>query len=148
MTEDTKPKPIYITIGENKVGAAYANRPPTKRHPYWSWKMRFKGPCGKSHNISLGRSPINQVTDKMFEQMKQRQMAHGIYDYTDIHTVGNLLRAWYQNEIVPADLSNRTKDIYKRGAKTIVNEIDELPLSQLSKLRVIQLRNTLLDTYS
>ena len=148
MTEETKPKPIYITATNKKIAAAYANRPPTKRQPYWSWKMRFKGPCGKEHTISLGRCALNEVSSKMFEQMKQRQMANANYDYTEIHTVGNLLRAWYENEIVPADLSSRTKDIYKRGAKTIVDEIDTLPLSQLSKLRILQLRNTLLDTYS
>ena len=147
MSIEVKPKPIYITAGEKKIAAAYANRPPTKRIPNWSWKMRFLAPCGSTHTISLGRYSINDVSQQMVLQLQQRQVTNGNYDYTEIHTVGNLLRAWYENEIVPADLSSRTKDIYKRGAKTIVDEIDELPLSQLSKLRVLQLRNTLLDTY-
>ena len=82
MNTNMKPNPVYIKAGEKKIASAYANRPPTQRKPDWSWKMRFTGPCGTSHTISLGRCPIHEVSDKMMKRLQTRGLVHHQYDFS------------------------------------------------------------------
>ena len=142
-----KPKPIYITVGDKKIGAAYANRPPIKKKPYWSWKMRFVGSGGSERNISLGRLPISEVSDKMIEQLEQRELIRGTYDVDQVDTIGNLLRAWYENEVKPSERSERTKALYLSSAKSIVEIADKIALSALSGTRITIIRAVLKKRY-
>ena len=50
-----RPDPIILASGKTTFATAYANRPPTKKNPNWSWKMVIHSDEAEKNSVSLGR---------------------------------------------------------------------------------------------
>ena len=46
----------------------------------------------------------------MMKRLQTRGLVHHKYDFSEFETVGNLMRSWYENAVVHADISSITKE--------------------------------------
>ena len=61
-----RPDPIVLGSGKTTFATAYANRPPTKKNPNWSWKMVYNdGHSTKPKSESIGRMSEAQVEKEL-----------------------------------------------------------------------------------
>ena len=158
MPHTNKPKPIPFGSKDQLIAIAYANRPPTKKSPHWSWKMEIKSKQKKRIWIALGRLHIDDVFSAMVKAYQEYTPTP--IDGTDdaIRSVGDLVEAWFTEYVAPRapdgkllpeyQLSFYTVRGYKSSCKILIAWGKKIPLRTLSKRDVDKLRLELQSKYA
>lgn len=117
-----RPDPIVLGSGKTTFATAYANRPPTKKNPNWSWKMVYNdGHSTKPKAESIGRMSEAQVEKELQYRYREYKPSVLTTDGSHIRTVADLLRAWYAGAIEPKGPDSRVRDEYKLSGYTLRN---------------------------
>ncbi len=117
-----RPDPIVLGSGKTTFATAYANRPPTRKNPNWSWKMVYNdGSSAKPKSESIGRMSEAQVEKELQYRYRDHNPSALTTDGSHIRTVAELLRAWYVGVIEPLGPDSRVRDEYKYSGYTLRN---------------------------
>ena len=142
INHPSKPEPIKLGTSQQTYATAYANRPPTKRMEFWSWKMVIHSEDVENNSVSLGRLAIRDVRKKM-EQIYKKQQPQVYANEVEKQNFVDLMEMWYLDVVVPRlpeakirdefKLSKRTVLNYQQGIKNLVKVAKDLLVSELNE---------------
>ena len=115
-----KPDPIKLGTAKKIYATAYANRPPTKRMEFWSWKMVIHADDVENGSISLGRLTIRDVRKKM-EQVYKEQQPQVYANEVEKQSFVDLMEMWYLDVVVPRLPEAKIRDEFKLSKRTVLN---------------------------
>ena len=107
-----KPEPIKLGNARTTYATAYANRPPTKRMEFWSWKMVIHSDDVENNSVSLGRLAIRDVRKKM-EQVYKEQQPRVYANEVEKQSFVDLMEMWYFDVVVPRLPEAKIRDEFK-----------------------------------
>jgi integrase len=120
--QSKRPDPVVLASGRTTFATAYANRPPTKKNPNWSWKMVYNdGSSAKPKAESIGRMSVAEVEKELQRRYREYRPSALTTDGSHIRTVADLLRAWYAGAVEPRGPNSRVRDEYKLSGYTLRN---------------------------
>ena len=120
INHPSKPEPIKLGTSQQTYATAYANRPPTKRMEFWSWKMVIHSENVEKNSVSLGRLAIRDVHKKM-EQVYKEQQPQVYANEVEKQSFVDLMEMWYLDVVVPRQPEAKIRDEFKLSKRTVLN---------------------------
>lgn len=158
MPKQTRPKCVKLASQRTTYATAYANHPPSKTKPHWSWKMFVPNPLsGGTIQMSLGRVPEDQVLTKMREYYTKQFCEVAIVD-PRMKTIAELMNTWFGLDIKRRGpnsslrpeyrLSKYTLRGYHSAVKAIIWAAGGAKVKDLSSKLVALIRMKLQEKYA